>query len=109
MKLLNYDGSTWLDKENKEWHQTNDGDKSYGQVTLRKAMQHSVNTPFIQLGVDVGTDKVKETALEAGLVEDQLAATVPSFSLGTSSPAPSGSRARTPPSPPRASRSPRGR
>ncbi|MCC5032347.1 penicillin-binding protein [Streptomyces sp. WAC 00631] len=86
VKLLNYDGSTWLDKENKEWHQTNDGDKSYGQVTLRKAMQHSVNTPFIQLGVDVGTDKVKETALEAGLVEDQLAATVPSFSLGTSSP-----------------------
>ncbi|MBQ0983283.1 penicillin-binding protein [Streptomyces sp. F63] len=86
VKLLNYDGSTWLDKDNKEWHQTNDGDKSYGDITLRTAMQHSVNTPFIQLGVDVGTDKVKETALDAGLVEDQMERTTPSFSLGTSAP-----------------------
>ncbi|WP_030543697.1 transglycosylase domain-containing protein [Streptomyces albus] len=86
VKLLNYDGSTWLDKDNKEWHQTNDGDESYGEVTLRTAMQHSVNTPFIQLGVDVGTEKVKETALDAGLVEDQMEKTTPSFSLGTSAP-----------------------
>ncbi|PGH49356.1 transglycosylase domain-containing protein [Streptomyces sp. Ru87] len=86
VKLLDYDGSTWLDKENKEWHQTNDGDESYGDVTLRTAMQHSINTPFIQLGVDVGTDKVKEEAINAGLTEEQLASTVPSFSLGTSAP-----------------------
>ncbi|HCA84647.1 MAG TPA: penicillin-binding protein, partial [Streptomyces sp.] len=86
LKLRNYDGSIWHDRDGKEWHQANDGDEDYGPVTLREAMKDSVNTPFIQLGVDVGTDKVKDAALDAGLSEDQLASTVPSFSLGTSDP-----------------------
>ncbi|MCD9143763.1 transglycosylase domain-containing protein [Streptomyces albireticuli] len=86
LTLRNYNGSVWHDPSGSEWRQVNDGDEDRGLVTLRTAMQFSVNTPFIQLGMDVGTDKVKEAALAAGLDKDQLAATTPTFSLGTSAP-----------------------
>ncbi|MGI5350063.1 transglycosylase domain-containing protein [Streptomyces sp. CA-250714] len=86
VKLRNYNGTVWHDKNGGEWHQKNDGNKSYGEVTLRTAMQHSVNTPFIQLGWDVGTEQVKKAALDAGINEDSLARTTPTFSLGTSAP-----------------------
>lgn len=44
--------------------------------------------PYVQLGMDVGPDKVKEAAIAAGLKDDQYMADakVPSFSIGTSSP-----------------------
>ncbi|PNE33989.1 penicillin-binding protein [Streptomyces eurocidicus] len=86
LTLRNYNGSVWHDQDGGEWRQVNDGDEDRGPITLRTAMQFSVNTPFIQLGMDVGTDKVKEAALAAGLDKDQLAATTPTFSLGTSAP-----------------------
>ncbi|MFE0760606.1 transglycosylase domain-containing protein [Streptomyces smyrnaeus] len=86
VKLRNYDGSVWHDKDGKEWHQRNDGNESRGMITLRTAMQFSVNTPFIQLGMDVGLDKVKQASLDAGVNEDSLAKTTPTFSLGTSAP-----------------------
>ncbi|QNJ41206.1 transglycosylase domain-containing protein [Streptomyces buecherae] len=84
--LRDYKGEVWLDKDGKEWHQRNDGDESRGKIDLRTAMQFSVNTPFIQLGMDVGTDKVRDAALAAGLSKSQLASITPTFSLGTSSP-----------------------
>ncbi|MET8680402.1 transglycosylase domain-containing protein [Streptomyces sp. NPDC004647] len=86
LTLKDYDGSVWLDEHNREWHQKNDGNEDRGPIDLRKAMQFSVNTPYIQLGMDVGTDKVKEAAIRSGLNEDQLASITPSFSLGTSAP-----------------------
>ncbi|MBO8187252.1 transglycosylase domain-containing protein [Streptomyces spirodelae] len=86
IKLRNYNGTVWHDKDGNEWHQRNDGNESRGMITLRTAMQFSVNTPFIQLGMDVGTDKVKQAALDAGVNEDSLAKTTPTFSLGTSAP-----------------------
>ncbi|WP_079027712.1 transglycosylase domain-containing protein [Streptomyces rimosus] len=87
LKLLNYDGTVWHDKDGKEWHQANDGNEDRGKITLRTAMQFSVNTPFIQLGMDVGRDKVKEASIAAGLRDDQsMAKTTPTFSLGTSAP-----------------------
>ncbi|KOT99453.1 penicillin-binding protein [Streptomyces sp. NRRL F-5755] len=87
LKLLNYDGTVWHDKDGKEWHQANDGNENRGKITLRTAMQFSVNTPFIQLGMDVGRDKVKEASIAAGLRDDQsMAKTTPTFSLGTSAP-----------------------
>lgn len=86
IKLRNYDGSIWRDKEGREWRQRNDGNESRGKVDLREAMQFSTNTPFIQLGMDVGVDKVKSAALDSGLNEDSLARTTPTFSLGTSAP-----------------------
>ncbi|MGP3991074.1 transglycosylase domain-containing protein [Streptomyces sp. 3N207] len=86
IKLRNYDGTVWHDKDGREWHQKNDGNESRGMINLRTAMQYSVNTPFIQLGWDVGTEKVKQAALDAGLTKDSLARTTPTFSLGTSQP-----------------------
>ncbi|MDX6328546.1 MAG: hypothetical protein QOI83_929, partial [Streptomycetaceae bacterium] len=51
------------------------------------AMQDSLNAPYVQLGMDVGTDKVEEAALNAGLLKTSLASSsVPSFSIGTSDP-----------------------
>ncbi|MBP2403958.1 transglycosylase domain-containing protein [Streptomyces syringium] len=86
LTLRDYNGQVWHDQNGSEWHQRNDGDEDKGLVTLRTAMQYSVNTPFIQLGMDVGTDLVKESAVKAGLDEDQLASLSPTFSLGTSAP-----------------------
>ncbi|MBO8193883.1 penicillin-binding protein [Streptomyces oryzae] len=86
IKLRNYNGTVWHDKDGGEWHQKNDGNKSYGMINLRTAMQYSVNTPFIQLGWDIGTEKVKQAALDAGVNEESLARTTPTFSLGTSAP-----------------------
>ncbi|MET7734898.1 transglycosylase domain-containing protein [Streptomyces sp. NPDC005402] len=92
LKIKNYDRSIWKNEEDKEWLQENDGKQSYGsppkyQIDLREAMRESVNSAFVQLGMDVGLDKVKESAMDAGLKEDSLAGTnFPSFSIGISDP-----------------------
>ncbi|UNO40944.1 transglycosylase domain-containing protein [Streptomyces sp. MST-110588] len=87
LKLLNYDGTVWHDKDGQEWHQRNDGNESRGRISLRTAMQYSVNTPYIQLGMDVGTETVKQAAIDAGLRDDRsMAKTTPTYSLGTSAP-----------------------
>ncbi|WP_018547610.1 transglycosylase domain-containing protein [Streptomyces sp. LaPpAH-108] len=92
LKIRDYRGQVWTDRKGKEWLQTNDGDKSEGnppdyKIDLRYAMQFSVNSAFVQLGMDVGLDKVKESALDAGVLENSLASSsFPSFSIGTSDP-----------------------
>ncbi|MYT70196.1 MULTISPECIES: transglycosylase domain-containing protein [unclassified Streptomyces] len=91
LKIQNFDGTVWKDKEGKEWLQTNDGGDSLNpptyQIDLREAMRESVNSAYVQLGMDVGLDKVKQSALRAGLLENSFAsANYPSFSLGTSDP-----------------------
>ncbi|GGO43475.1 transglycosylase domain-containing protein [Streptomyces lasiicapitis] len=92
LKIKNYNDTVWQDKDGKEWLQTNDGNQSYNPPTydidLREAMRESVNSAYVQLGMDVGLDKVKRAAMDAGLKDDKsmAGATYPSFSLGTSSP-----------------------
>ncbi|MFE7324540.1 transglycosylase domain-containing protein [Streptomyces sp. NPDC057565] len=88
LKIKKYNGETWTDENGKEWLQSNDGHESRGNITLREAMQWSANSPYVQLGMDVGTDKVKDVAVAAGLRDDRYMAdaTVPSFSIGTSQP-----------------------
>ena len=88
LKITEYNDQVWQNKDGEQWLQTNDGDKSYGDITLRYAMQESANSPYVQLGMDVGTDKVKDVAVAAGLRDDDYMAdsTVPSYSIGTSSP-----------------------
>jgi membrane peptidoglycan carboxypeptidase len=49
-------------------------------------MVQSVNTPFIQLGMDVGLAEVAATATATGLLHSSLGARVPAFSLGNSTP-----------------------
>ncbi|MEU9474299.1 transglycosylase domain-containing protein [Streptomyces sp. NPDC048191] len=92
LKIKEYNGQVWTDKDGNEWLQTNDGGESVGhapnyKIDLREAMQYSVNSAYVQLGMDVGLDKVKESAMDAGILKGSLAsAHVPSFSIGTSDP-----------------------
>ncbi|MET7646234.1 transglycosylase domain-containing protein [Streptomyces sp. NPDC005426] len=88
LKIKKYNGEIWTDEKGKEWLQANDGHESKGDITLREAMRVSANSPYVQLGMDVGTDKVKDVAIAAGLKDDEYMANanVPSFSIGTSSP-----------------------
>ncbi|MEU6661655.1 transglycosylase domain-containing protein [Streptomyces sp. NPDC046821] len=91
LKIKKYDGQVWTDREGKEWLQSNDGHRSYNpptyQIDLREAMRESVNSAYVQLGMDVGLDKVKQAAKDAGIKDDSFAsANYPSFSLGTSDP-----------------------
>ncbi|ANS66477.1 secreted penicillin-binding protein [Streptomyces lincolnensis] len=92
LKIKNYDGTIWKNEKGKEWLQENDGKQSYGsppnyRIDVREAMRESVNSAFVQLGMDVGLDKVKEAAMDAGIKENSLAGTnFPSFSIGISDP-----------------------
>ncbi|MCX4235481.1 MULTISPECIES: transglycosylase domain-containing protein [Streptomyces] len=91
LKIEDYDGTVWKDKDEKEWLQRNDGDESYNpptfQIDLREAMRVSSNSAYVQLGMNVGLDKVRESAVDAGIKEGSLAsANFPSFSIGTSDP-----------------------
>ncbi|MCX4584153.1 transglycosylase domain-containing protein [Streptomyces sp. NBC_01481] len=87
LKIKDYDGSIWHNEEGKEWLQTNDGGESYGDIDLREAMVHSANSPFVQLGMDLGIPTVRQSAIDAGLLESSLnKSNVPSFSIGISSP-----------------------
>ncbi|WNF28221.1 transglycosylase domain-containing protein [Streptomyces sp. C11-1] len=88
LRIRDYTGKVWLNENGDDWLQTNDGQADYGEIDLRKAMEQSANSPFVQLGMDVGTDKVKDVAVAAGLKDDDFMAdaSVPSFSIGTSSP-----------------------
>ncbi|RPF34817.1 transglycosylase domain-containing protein [Streptomyces sp. TLI_185] len=92
LKILDYDKTVWKNEKQQEWLQTNDGNESYGsppkyQIDLREAMRESVNSAYVQLGMDVGLDKVKEAAMDAGLKANSLTGTsYPSFSIGISDP-----------------------
>ncbi|MFG2554343.1 transglycosylase domain-containing protein [Streptomyces sp. NPDC048581] len=92
LKIKDYKGDVWQNEKGEEWNQVNDGDQSYGtppnyQIDLREAMRESVNSAFVQLGMDVGLEQVKEAAVDAGVLESSLAgADYPSFSIGTSQP-----------------------
>ncbi|MFF5935006.1 transglycosylase domain-containing protein [Streptomyces sp. NPDC012508] len=87
LRIKNYDGTVWHNEKGEEWLQVNDDDASYGPMSLREAMIRSANSPYVQLGMDVGIDEVRQTAIKAGLRESSLVkANVPSFSLGISDP-----------------------
>lgn len=79
------EGPYW-DRSGKKVSARNDDDKSYGQISLHRALALSVNTPFMQLGMDTGLDKVRDTAKAAGLLPSSLGAQVPAFSQGSSTP-----------------------
>ncbi|MGW3133365.1 transglycosylase domain-containing protein [Streptomyces sp. NPDC001123] len=67
-------------------HQRNDVSTKWGYITLRKAMEQSVNTPYVQLGEYVGYDNVEREALKAGLLRTSLQYDTPGFYIGTSTP-----------------------
>ncbi|MFF1467732.1 transglycosylase domain-containing protein [Streptomyces mirabilis] len=67
-------------------HQHNDTPQRWGYISLRKAMEQSVNTPYVQLGEDVGYGNVARTAQSLGLRPGSLAAPSAGFYIGTSTP-----------------------
>ncbi|MFC7264409.1 transglycosylase domain-containing protein [Streptomyces lutosisoli] len=79
------EGPYW-DRSGKKVAAHNDGKKSYGQITLRKALAVSVNVPFMQLGMDTGLAQVRKTAEAAGMLSSSLGPQVPALSLGSSTP-----------------------
>ncbi|MGP3953912.1 transglycosylase domain-containing protein [Streptomyces sp. 7N604] len=61
----------------------NQGNKDWGQVTVKRAMSKSINSVFAQMGVDAGLKDVKRTAVGLGMKEDAGGFVVrPSMSLG---------------------------
>ncbi|GAB2756226.1 transglycosylase domain-containing protein [Streptomyces bullii] len=69
-------------------HQRNDVSTKWGYITLRKAMEQSVNTPYVQLGEYVGYHNVENEALKAGLLRSSLQYDTAGFYIGTSTPSP---------------------
>ncbi|GFE15463.1 penicillin-binding protein [Streptomyces glebosus] len=69
------------------FYQENESNHPWGYIPLTKAMEQSVNTPFVQLGMDVGMKKVRDMAEAAGISEASFDKNLnPSFALGTSTP-----------------------
>ncbi|GAA0354420.1 transglycosylase domain-containing protein [Streptomyces blastmyceticus] len=79
------EGPYW-DRSGKIVKAVNDGDESWGKISLKDAVAQSVNTPMMQLGMDVGLDRVGKAGVQAGLLENSLGEKLPSFPLGTSTP-----------------------
>jgi membrane peptidoglycan carboxypeptidase len=87
LKVRKPDGTYYLRKDNSIFRQQNESDYPWGYITLRKAMEQSVNTPFVQLGVDVGMSRVREVAKRSGILDQSMVQELnPSFALGTSTP-----------------------
>ncbi|MEU0071428.1 transglycosylase domain-containing protein [Streptomyces sp. NPDC006332] len=61
----------------------NEDQGSYGDVTVRAATDKSINSVYAQMAVDVGSDKVKQTAIDLGIpaTTPELVAS-PSVALG---------------------------
>ncbi|MFD6416912.1 transglycosylase domain-containing protein [Streptomyces sp. NPDC060194] len=61
----------------------NEDQRSYGDIPVTTAMDRSVNSVFAQMAEDVGSQRVKDTAIDLGLPEDtpELNA-YPSIALG---------------------------
>ncbi|MFI6087401.1 transglycosylase domain-containing protein [Streptomyces sp. NPDC051218] len=63
----------------------NEDDVNYGDITVRTATDKSVNSVYAQMAVDVGSDKVKDTAVALGVPETTPDLTAsPSIALGPS-------------------------
>ncbi|MFF5968371.1 transglycosylase domain-containing protein [Streptomyces collinus] len=86
LKVKKNDGTYLLKKDNTPFFQENESDYPWGYISLRKAMEQSVNTPFVQLGMDVGMRNVRDVAEKAGILDGSFAELNASFALGTSTP-----------------------
>ncbi|MGW6979666.1 transglycosylase domain-containing protein [Streptomyces sp. NPDC054932] len=78
------EGPYW-DRSGKVVKGRNDGGRNWGPVTLRQAVANSVNTPMLQLGLDVGLDRVEAFAQRSGLLQSSLGPRIPTFALGENS------------------------
>ncbi|WP_037675430.1 transglycosylase domain-containing protein [Streptomyces griseus] len=62
----------------------NEDQRSYGDITVRTATDKSVNSVYAQMAVDVGAEKVRETAIDLGIPAGTKDLNpYPSIALGT--------------------------
>ena len=64
----------------------NYGGETWGNISLLKATEHSVNTIYVPLGIKAGVDKVVDVARRAGIPTSVEMIASPSVTLGSSSP-----------------------
>ncbi|WP_372497425.1 transglycosylase domain-containing protein [Streptomyces muensis] len=83
--VMTPEGPYW-DRGGKQVKARNDGGADHGRISLHRALALSVNTPFMQLGMDTGLDKVRRTAEAAGLLGSSFGPQVPALSLGSATP-----------------------
>ncbi|MFJ6015781.1 transglycosylase domain-containing protein [Streptomyces sp. NPDC092952] len=83
--VMTPEGPYW-DRAGKMVRGENDGDVSYGSISLHDAMTKSADAPFLQLGMDTGLRKVRDTAEASGLLPSSFGPPVPAFALGNSTP-----------------------
>lgn len=83
--VMTPEGPYW-DRGGKRVAARNDDGRDYGRISLHQALAQSVNTPFMQLGMDTGLDKVRRTAVAAGLLSSSFGPQVPALSLGSATP-----------------------
>ncbi|MFE2933580.1 transglycosylase domain-containing protein [Streptomyces sp. NPDC059278] len=83
--VMTPEGPYW-DRGGKMVKGDNDGDESFGRISLHDAMAKSVNSPFLQLGMDTGLKLVRSTAEASGLLPSSFGPPVPAFAMGNSTP-----------------------
>ena len=76
LKIKTYDGDDLEERQGQGVAPDNDDERRTAappnyRIDLREAMRESVNSAFVQLGMDVGLDKVKKAAENAGLKAEQ--------------------------------------
>jgi penicillin-binding protein 1B len=64
------------------WQPTNYDQRFRGRVTVREAMEQSLNVPFARIGLAVGPERIVATARRLGITSPLAA--VPSLALGSS-------------------------
>lgn len=70
-----------LEVEGRKWEPGNHDRRHRGPVTMRRALEDSLNVPFVRLGLEVGLVHVAETARALGVAGPLRP--VPSLSLGS--------------------------
>nr|WP_163016877.1 transglycosylase domain-containing protein [Streptomyces chartreusis] len=87
--IKDQNGDPIMGNNGKPFRQKNEGTTAWGDVTLTKAMEQSINSPFAQLGIDVGLSNTQKMANKMGISSaffDKGNIRNVSFSLGTSTP-----------------------
>ena len=76
------DEPTVIRSSNRRWVPQNIDRRFHGQVTVRRALEESLNVPAARVAQDIGPDRIVRTAQALG-IESRLVP-VPSLALGTS-------------------------
>ncbi|MGW3043661.1 transglycosylase domain-containing protein [Kitasatospora sp. NPDC001159] len=85
VNVMTPEGPYW-GRDGKIVKTANDGKRNWGPMSLRSAVEQSVNGPMMQLAMDVGLDKVQQTAADLGVLPSSMGELVPAFGVGNSTP-----------------------